>query len=56
MKRTVFITALAGFNGAALAQRLLQWGDRVVGIDNLNSYYDPAPKQARLEANRDGGC
>ena len=48
MKRTVFVTGAAGFIGAALAQRLLQRGDRVVGIDCLNDYYDPTLKQARL--------
>ena len=48
--RPVLVTGAAGFIGAALCQRLLQRGDRVIGIDNLNSYYDPALKQARLEA------
>ena len=47
--RPVLVTGAAGFIGAALSQRLLQRGDRVIGIDNLNSYYDPALKQARLE-------
>ena len=41
MARTVLVTGAAGFIGAALSQRLLQEGDRVVGIDNLNNYYDP---------------
>ncbi|MEC8441416.1 MAG: NAD-dependent epimerase [Cyanobacteriota bacterium] len=48
MARTVLVTGAAGFIGAALAQRLLQRGERVIGLDNLNSYYDPALKQARL--------
>ena len=48
MTRTVFVTGAAGFIGAALAQRLVQRGDRVVGIDCLNDYYDPTLKQARL--------
>ena len=48
MSRTVVVTGAAGFIGAALTQRLLQQGDRVVGLDNLNSYYDPSLKQARL--------
>ena len=48
MTRTVLVTGAAGFIGAALSKRLLQRGDRVVGIDNLNDYYDPRLKQARL--------
>ena len=48
--RPILVTGAAGFIGAALCQRLLQRGDRVIGIDNLNSYYDPALKQARLAA------
>lgn len=46
--RLVLVTGVAGFIGAALCHRLLERGDRVIGIDNLNSYYDPALKQARL--------
>ena len=48
MARTVLVTGAAGFIGAALSMRLLQRGDRVVGLDNLNDYYDPGLKQARL--------
>ena len=48
MPKTVLVTGAAGFIGAALSIRLLQRGDRVVGLDNLNDYYDPALKQARL--------
>ncbi|HHJ13067.1 MAG TPA: NAD-dependent epimerase [Gammaproteobacteria bacterium] len=44
----VLITGAAGFIGNALALRLLERGDQVIGIDNLNDYYDPALKQARL--------
>jgi UDP-glucuronate 4-epimerase len=46
----VLVTGVAGFIGAATARALLERGDRVVGIDNLNDYYDPALKRARLEA------
>ena len=46
--RPILVTGAAGFIGAALSERLLQRGDRVIGIDNLNDYYDPALKQARL--------
>ena len=48
--RPILVTGAAGFIGAALCQRLLQRGDQVIGIDNLNTYYDPALKRARLEA------
>ena len=48
MQRTVLVTGAAGFIGAALSIRLLQRGDRVVGLDNMNDYYDPSLKQARL--------
>ena len=48
MARTILVTGAAGFIGSALSQRLLLQGDRVVGLDNLNHYYDPTLKQARL--------
>lgn len=44
----VLITGSAGFIGSALALRLLQRGDEVIGIDNLNDYYDVELKKARL--------
>jgi len=44
----VLVTGSAGFIGSALALRLLDRGDTVVGIDNLNDYYDVGLKQARL--------
>ena len=46
---TVLVTGAAGFIGAATARALLDRGDQVVGIDNLNAYYDPALKRARIE-------
>lgn len=46
--RKVFLTGAAGFIGFHVAQRLLADGDQVLGFDNLNSYYDPALKRARL--------
>ena len=49
MPKTVLVTGAAGFIGAALSKRLLQRGDRVVGLDSLNDYYDPSLKQARLD-------
>lgn len=45
----VLVTGVAGFIGSALAEKLLERGDRVVGLDNLNAYYDVGLKQARLE-------
>lgn len=44
----VLVTGAAGFIGFHLAARLLRDGRRVVGFDNLNPYYDPALKRARL--------
>lgn len=42
------VTGAAGFIGSQVAARLLDAGHEVVGVDNLNDYYDPALKQARL--------
>jgi len=46
---TVLITGVAGFIGSTTADALLERGDDVVGIDNVNDYYDPRLKRARLE-------
>jgi UDP-glucuronate 4-epimerase len=46
----VLVTGAAGFIGAATCRALLERGDVVVGIDNINDYYDPALKQARLNS------
>ena len=45
----VLVTGVAGFIGSALALRLLERGDEVIGIDNINDYYDINLKLARLE-------
>src|SRR5437867_8686802 len=45
----VLVTGAAGFIGSTLAHQLLDRGDEVVGIDNLNAYYDVRLKEARLE-------
>jgi UDP-glucuronate 4-epimerase len=44
----ILVTGAAGFIGSALSERLLARGDEVLGYDNLNSYYDPKLKEARL--------
>ena len=46
---TILITGAAGFIGYHVCEALLARGERVVGVDNLNDYYDPALKQARLD-------
>jgi len=44
----ILVTGAAGFIGYHTARALLERGDTVVGLDNLNAYYDPALKEARL--------
>ena len=44
----ILVTGSAGFIGSHVAHRLLDRGDEVIGIDNLNTYYDPTLKAARL--------
>jgi len=46
---TVLVTGAAGFIGSEVCRVLLERGDKVVGVDNLNDYYDPTLKQARLD-------
>jgi UDP-glucuronate 4-epimerase len=53
---SILVTGAAGFIGSATARVLLARGDSVLGIDNLNAYYDPSLKQARLDGlSRDFG-
>jgi UDP-glucuronate 4-epimerase len=42
------VTGAAGFIGMHVSERLLERGERVIGVDNFNSYYDPALKEARV--------
>jgi len=49
----VLVTGAAGFIGSALSIRLLDRGDEVIGIDNLNDYYDPKLKEARMARHLD---
>ncbi len=46
---TVLVTGAAGFIGFHLISRLLERGTTVLGFDNMNPYYDPALKRARLK-------
>jgi UDP-glucuronate 4-epimerase len=47
--KTILVTGAAGFIGSHTATSLLERGDRVVGLDNLNDYYDPARKRQNLK-------
>jgi len=49
----VLVTGTAGFIGSHVAMSLLERGDEVIGVDNLNDYYDVTLKQARLDRFRD---
>lgn len=48
MSRSILVTGAAGFIGSHTAAALLARGDRVVGLDNLNTYYDPARKEDNI--------
>lgn len=53
--RTTIVTGAAGFVGFHVAQALLARGDRIIGVDSINAYYDVGLKQARLDMLRDQG-
>jgi UDP-glucuronate 4-epimerase len=46
---TILVTGAAGFIGMHVAMAMLRRGERVIGIDSLNAYYDPGLKQARVK-------
>jgi UDP-glucuronate 4-epimerase len=48
VRAPILVTGAAGFIGHATAHRLLERGERVIGVDIVNDYYDPALKEARL--------
>ena len=50
---TVLVTGAAGFIGMHVSKRLLERGETVIGIDNLNDYYDVSLKEARIASLRD---
>ena len=46
--KPILVTGAGGFIGSALVEKLLLMGEKVIGIDNLNDYYDPVLKNSRL--------
>jgi UDP-glucuronate 4-epimerase len=52
--KKILVTGAAGFIGAHLSRRLIAAGAEVVGLDNLNDYYDPQLKRARMAALAEG--
>ena len=51
-KPSVIITGAAGFIGSALAERFIKANYKVIGIDNINDYYDINLKKSRLKKHR----
>ena len=48
-EKKILVTGAAGFIGSEIVKKLLSEGAAVVGIDNLNSYYNPSLKEKRIE-------
>ncbi len=53
MAKTILVTGAAGFIGSHAVEELVKRGDRVIGLDNLNDYYDPSRKEANLREVRE---
>ena len=53
IKSPIIVTGAAGFIGAALSKKLLESGLKVIGVDNLNNYYNPVLKEHRLNLIKD---
>ena len=49
-RQTILVTGAAGFIGSSLVERLLHGGQRVIGVDNFDPFYDPSEKRANLAA------
>ncbi len=48
MGQKILVTGAAGFIGSHAVEQLVKRGDHVIGLDNLNDYYDPLRKEANL--------
>jgi len=48
LKESILVTGAGGFSGMHVVRRLLTVGQQVVGVDNINAYYDPRLKEARV--------
>ena len=49
MKKNILVTGSAGFIGFSLCKKLIENGNKVIGIDNISDYYDTKLKERRLE-------